>query len=91
MLVGKWMTKDPVVIEANATLETAKAKMKKGNFRRLPVVEGSRLVGILTDRDLRKALGLPGANQGQRGDDREGGDRDPGDNAGAGDATPAQA
>lgn len=57
MLVGKWMTKDPVVIEANATLETAKAKMEKGNFRRLPVVEGSRLVGILTDRDLRKHSG----------------------------------
>jgi CBS domain-containing protein len=31
--------------------------MDAGGFRRLPVVENSRLIGILTERDLREHLG----------------------------------
>ena len=32
--------------------------MRKGGFRRLPVVKDGQLVGIITDRDLREYLGL---------------------------------
>jgi CBS domain-containing protein len=32
--------------------------MRKGGFRRLPVVKDEKLVGILTDRDLREHQGL---------------------------------
>jgi len=33
--------------------------MKEGGFRRTPVVENGRLVGIVTDKDLRQHLGYP--------------------------------
>jgi CBS domain-containing protein len=34
--------------------------MDRGKFRALPVLENGRLVGIVTDRDLRKHEGLAG-------------------------------
>jgi acetoin utilization protein AcuB len=34
--------------------------MDRGKFRALPVLENSKLVGIVTDRDLRKHEGLAG-------------------------------
>lgn len=57
MLVGKRMSKEPVTITPEDYLAQAREKMEKGGFRRLPVVEEGRLVGILTDRDLRQHLG----------------------------------
>ena len=53
------MTPNPVTISPSNSLRTAKRLMEEGNFRRLPVVEGGRLVGIITDRDLRLALNSP--------------------------------
>ena len=53
MLVGKCMTKDPVTVSPNDSLALAAAKMDTGNFRRLPVVDDGRLVGILTLDDVR--------------------------------------
>jgi acetoin utilization protein AcuB len=47
------MTKEPVTITPDAFLSEAQEKMRKGGFRRLPVVSDGKLVGILTDRDLR--------------------------------------
>lgn len=52
MLVERWMTKNPQVLSPDDTLQTAKAKMEAGGFRRLPVVERGALVGILSDHDL---------------------------------------
>lgn len=57
MRVKQKMTELPVTIAPNDTLEKAAAKMNAGKFRRLPVVEHSKLVGIITDRDLRQHLG----------------------------------
>ena len=31
--------------------------MDKGNFHRVPVVDGGKLVGIVSDRDLRQHVG----------------------------------
>jgi len=39
-------------IKPNATLEESLKKMKKLKFRRLPVVRGKEIVGILTIRDI---------------------------------------
>ena len=33
--------------------------MREGGYRRLPVVDRGRLVGIITDRDLRRAANSP--------------------------------
>jgi acetoin utilization protein AcuB len=51
------MTKPPVTITANDLLSEAKEKMRRGGFRRLPVVAEGKLVGIITDRDLRAHVG----------------------------------
>jgi acetoin utilization protein AcuB len=52
LLVMSYMTRRPVTITSRDTLIDAQEKMNAGGFRRLPVVEGDRLVGIITDRDL---------------------------------------
>ena len=60
MLIRRWMTKNPATISPVETLDDARRKMDKGNFRRLPVVKSGQLVGIITDRDLRQHVGQLG-------------------------------
>jgi acetoin utilization protein AcuB len=57
MQIVNVMTPDPIVIDVHDTLANAKIAMEKGGFRRVPVVEHGRLVGILTERDLREYTG----------------------------------
>jgi len=57
MLVSNRMTREPETIEPQDLLSRAAHKMKAGGFRRLPVVSDGKLVGILTDRDLRQHRG----------------------------------
>ena len=57
MLVGSRMKKNPVTVTPDQLLSLAKAKMAAGGFRRLPVVSDDKLVGILTERDLRQHIG----------------------------------
>ncbi|HSD11567.1 MAG TPA: CBS domain-containing protein [Candidatus Binatia bacterium] len=52
LLVTTYMTRKPVTVTPRDTLIDAQEKMNAGSFRRLPVVEGDRLVGMITDRDL---------------------------------------
>src|SRR5579863_8286865 len=58
MQIVNLMTPDPVTIDQHDKLSKAKAIMDAGNFRRVPVVDGGRLVGILTERDLHKYSGF---------------------------------
>lgn len=59
MFVKDVMTTNPVTVLPSDTLQTALTRMGK-NFRRLPVVdENGRLLGIITDRDLRLAMNSP--------------------------------
>lgn len=53
------MIPNPVTIGSNHSIGTALAKMRRGGFRRLPVVEHGKLIGIITDRDLRLAMNSP--------------------------------
>ncbi|HVB80691.1 MAG TPA: CBS domain-containing protein [Candidatus Binataceae bacterium] len=48
------MTKDPVVVESKESLAAVRRIMDEGHFRRVPVVDGGALVGIVSDRDLRQ-------------------------------------
>jgi acetoin utilization protein AcuB len=57
MQIVNLMTMDPVTIDPRDTLSKAKNLMDAGSFRRLPVVDDGRLVGILTERDLREYTG----------------------------------
>ena len=52
MLVKEIMTHNAEVISPGDTLEQAARKMDELNIGPLPVCEGNRVVGILTDRDI---------------------------------------
>jgi len=55
MLIKDWMTKDPITITEDTSMIKAIHLMKERRFRRLPVVTSGRLVGMVTDRDLKEA------------------------------------
>jgi acetoin utilization protein AcuB len=57
--VSQVMTENPVTIHRNDPIRKAFDLMMEGQFRRLPVMEGTKLVGIVTDRDLRRATNSP--------------------------------
>ena len=59
MLVGDIMTKEVVTITPASSIGAAIELMRQYGFRRLPVVEEGKLVGIVTDRDLRQATNSP--------------------------------
>lgn len=46
------MTRDVEVVAPNATLQTAAQRMKDLNVGSLPVCDGERLLGMITDRDI---------------------------------------
>jgi acetoin utilization protein AcuB len=55
MLVRDWMTKAVVTLEAGDSMQDAGRLMKENNVRMLPVMDKGRLVGVVTDRDLKRA------------------------------------
>jgi acetoin utilization protein AcuB len=58
-VVADIMTRDPITVTPRNAIRTAVNLMREGGFRRLPVVERGRLVGMVTDRDLRRAANSP--------------------------------
>jgi len=54
MTVGDRMTKNPTTVSLTDTLVSAQEKMRAGEFRQMPVVDHGRLIGIITDRDIRR-------------------------------------
>lgn len=53
--VKEWMSSDPVTITPETTLPEAHRLMMEHNIRRLPVMDGDQLVGIVTLGDVRGA------------------------------------
>ena len=53
------MTTTVVTVGPDDPIKTAVDLMREGGFRRLPVIQDGRLVGIITDRDLRLATISP--------------------------------
>ena len=53
--VARAMTSAPVTISADTTIGEARATMSRFSIRHLPVVEGSSVVTMVSDRDLRVA------------------------------------
>jgi acetoin utilization protein AcuB len=53
------MTKNPITVESESLLLDARKVMKEHNFRRLPVVDKGKLVGIVTKQDLDEAMPPP--------------------------------
>jgi acetoin utilization protein AcuB len=54
MKIKDWMTPKVVSVAPGTSVKEAFKIMKKNGFRHLPVVKGDKLVGFVTDRDLRR-------------------------------------
>ncbi len=61
--IQKYMTTQPVSIQAGQNLNDAIAVMKKSSIRHLPVMRGDDVVGLLSDRDVKLALGIQGLDK----------------------------
>jgi acetoin utilization protein AcuB len=55
-LVARWMTPRPVTVAPDQKLTAACAVMQQHGFRSLPVMQDGKLLGIITDRDIRTHL-----------------------------------
>ncbi len=56
------MTRNPVTVAPTDTLHKAWLLMHQARLRRLPVLDGERVIGIVTDRDIweRRPVGVVG-------------------------------
>lgn len=55
MLVAKRMMRDPVFVDENDSMKKAMDILRNREIRHLPVLKGDRLVGIVTERDIKQA------------------------------------
>lgn len=59
MYVGRRMTRNVVTASPEDPVARAAALMKANRIHHLPVVSGNELAGIVTDTDIRNAVGAP--------------------------------
>lgn len=55
MLIKNWMKRPVITISDQASLQMARDLMEKHNIRSLPVVRQDKVVGLVTDRDIKRA------------------------------------
>jgi acetoin utilization protein AcuB len=55
MLVKNWMSKNVITVDINDSMQDAIRRLKENDIKMLPVMKRGKLVGIITDRDLKKA------------------------------------
>jgi signal-transduction protein with cAMP-binding, CBS, and nucleotidyltransferase domain len=54
--VASWMTRRPETVDADEPTRQAASIMLHGGFRHLPVLDGTKPVGIVSIRDLMRAV-----------------------------------
>jgi acetoin utilization protein AcuB len=55
MLIRNWMSRDPLTVEPDSSMLDAEHVMKENKIRCLPVMKGAKLVGIVTEHDIKAA------------------------------------
>lgn len=55
MLVKNWMSKNIIAVDINDSMQEAIKLLKENEIKMLPVMKKGKLVGIVTDRDLKRA------------------------------------
>lgn len=55
MLVKNWMSEPVITIDINDSMQGAVKLLRQNNIGMLPVIKRGALVGIITDRDLKRA------------------------------------
>jgi CBS domain-containing protein len=56
--VKDWMSKPVITLGVGSTVLQARNIMLRNKIKRIPIVLGNRLVGIVTEKDIAKTLGL---------------------------------
>lgn len=56
--IQKYMTYEPVSIDGAFSIAEAQNLMKEKNIRHLPVMNGNKVIGIVSDRDILQATSL---------------------------------
>src|SRR5688572_29304135 len=60
--VDRYMTREPYSVQSTETLARVRHLMLVHSIRHLPVIDGGRLVGMVSDRDLVAIEGVPGVD-----------------------------
>jgi len=55
MLVSNWMSKNVITVDVDDSMHDAMKRMKEKEIRMLPVLKKGKLVGVVTDRDIKRA------------------------------------
>ena len=55
MHVGEYMTRDPITVSEDTSMKEAMLLLRTHHIRHLPVANGKVLVGLVSDRDIRRA------------------------------------
>ena len=55
MLVKDWMSETVITVDVNDSMQEAMNRLKENNISMLPVMKKGKIVGIVTDRDLKRA------------------------------------
>ena len=63
MKVSEVMTADPVTVSAGATVREAAGLLRKHKLGGLPVMDGDKIVGMITESDILKLLKTPGISE----------------------------
>jgi len=63
MLVKDVMTADPVVVSADAPVREAAGLLRKHKIGGLPVMDGEKLAGVITESDILKLMETPGISE----------------------------
>ena len=63
MKVSEVMTPDPVTVSAGATVREAAGLLRKHKLGGLPVMDGDKIVGMITESDILKLLKTPGISE----------------------------
>jgi acetoin utilization protein AcuB len=61
-VVREFMTPSPHTIARNRSLSAASRAMRENQIRHLPVLDGGRIVGVVSERDILLVEALPGVN-----------------------------
>lgn len=62
-LIQKYMTSMPHSIRRDSPIGNAVSLMRENQIRHLPVLEGGKLLGVVTDRDVKLASSFEGADR----------------------------
>jgi len=55
MLVKNWMSRNPITIDEDDSMQHASSVMREHRIRMLPVLKNGKLVGVVSDSDLKRA------------------------------------